>query len=724
MVAPMQPGERRLSAASVAAMGFALACMAAALPWELFQRLPFLPLTVVRLASLLVLVLGLTLLIRSRSGLPGWRTGLEGPAALLGAVCALTLLWSLDRASSLHVLLTYGGYAAVAYVVGICLADGVSMRRMMGVYVFSAFGVALLTLACWAEWIYPAYWRPTEFPWSGRLIELYRQGAEMRIVAASSDLNQGALYLLVALAFSLFAFEGRRRSILAAIFLRSVQALLVVGMVLAQSRSAMLGATCLVAAYAYVSLRPHFGKRMLVSGFVLGLGFIAIFGWRMLRGLFLRDDHAVSARMDAFNAGVELLPEYWLQGVGIGASDTAIAMLGAGPHVGGQTIHNVPFQFLLETGVLGFAAFVWLVGLCGVRLVRVCRERPETTGAHVAAALAAAGFAVLFMGLFQPFSVLPLYPLILGLTAGLIRPVSRESQPSAFRVTVSPTLTGLAFSVVTVLVIVNAVLFQNLSQRSERYGDILTRAARAETYGHWDRAGALYRAALETADGRNNDMPLAGFPMARAPFAHELAVLFDYPAIHDNMNLGRDHLDARSAALTGAGRVLLARGDAAEARAAFTEALQYEPNFASAAFYRAETDWRSGRYLDGVAGYERAAELAELPANWRFNSFVKRLERRLAGLRNRNSAVEALERAYLLRRLGRWPEAVAESGMVVEQWPDYADAHFNLGVDALLRDELDEAEARFEEACQLAPRHYAACSALEDTKFRDGRSAP
>ncbi len=727
MIAPTKSGELRIAMATASIAGFCLACMAAALPWELFQRIPFAPFTTVRLTSLLLIGTGAVLFVIDWRNLRVARTGIEAPLFFLAMVCSASLIWSVDPSSTSEFLLTYAGYAALTFIVGVQLANRDAVHQLARVYIFSAFGVAAFTLACWTEWLYPTYWRPTLFLWAGRLIEVFRQGTEMRFVAASNDLNQGPLYLLVAFALSLYLFEGGKRSVYATVGLRVGQMLLLVAILLAQSRSALIAAALLCVIYLFIRANRFLPKRCLIGGFTAGLVVIAILGWHTFGEWFVRHDGAVTARLVAFEAGLELLPRYWAHGTGLGASDSAIATLGAGPHVGGQTIHNVPFKFLLETGVLGFAGFVWLLWRCASRLFGVCRRDMATQESRAAAGLLSAGFAVVFMGLFQPFMMLPVYPFLLGLTVAIIRPSRMPYAHASFpaRLGAPPKLAWWAFAIVTTIAVGNAALFQYGSLRSEVYGDVLAAAAQAERHGEWEEAEAGYRKALTIANPMCSeeqhtlaDAPFGRLALGRIPFAAELAVLFDYPRIHDLMNLGREQLDPRSAALAGLGRVLIAQGDSPQARRVFTEAAKHQPDFAAVVSYQAEADWSARMYEESVAGYREAAMLAELPVNWRFQSYRARLEARIQALDDNRSPGALLEQAYLLRRLGDWQGAVARYEQVATERPDYADAHFNLGVNALIHGRPDESKRLLGRACRAAPTHYSACETLEAVKSR------
>ena len=90
----------------------------------------------------------------------------------------------------------------------------------------------------------------------------------------------------------------------------------------------------------------------------------------------------------------------------------------AGYWTNNRLVHNDPLQVLLETGLLGFAAFVWVLGKYGQQALRVRRQSASAWPRYAIAASVGGVTAILVDSLFNyQFAVPPTYILLFTLLA-------------------------------------------------------------------------------------------------------------------------------------------------------------------------------------------------------------------------------------------------------------------------------------------------------------------
>ena len=151
------------------------------------------------------------------------------------------------------------------------------------------------------------------------------------------------------------------------------------------------------------AMRRH--RAVLLAGLVvLAIGLLLLPGVRgRARSIADRADPTSSDRVHMWKSGLAMARDHWLTGVGP-AQVKRVYPDYAAPEVVNKHrghLHNTPIQILVERGVPGLAAWLWLFGAFFVRAARLARravparERTLVLGAIVAVA----GFVV--AGLFE-----------------------------------------------------------------------------------------------------------------------------------------------------------------------------------------------------------------------------------------------------------------------------------------------------------------------------------
>lgn len=657
------------------------ALVAVALPWEGFQQIPGAPVTVVKVAgAALIAVAALHFALYGRGARP--RTGLEGPIALFAAACVVSAVVSVDTAASIAHIRTYVTYLLFFYALVHALRDAAEARILIGLYSASACATAAVTLAASIGWLRPALWGTASWP-TQRLILEYRDGLPMRMSGVAGDFNLAALDLVAAFACVLFAFRGQA-------VLRAVAAAVLLGaLAVTMSRSGALVAAALAVCWLFIHLPP---RRRVAAGIVGGAALIIAlvamsltpYGETLLdraTGGILRDDGSLKGRFQVYGLALSLLPQYALLGCGIGASDAAMK----GSAMADQavmTLHSTPFKLLLETGVVGFGALLWLGAAAYRRTVSGLVRSGEDTERRVGRAFLAAAGAAVAMVFVQPFPLLALYPFLLATAFGPIASLRRDA---AFRAQ-APVQSGAAHGLLAAVVVaavagLNFFVYQVTAADMIQFSDALADGRRAEIAGEWSEAERHYRGARTLAWADNLD--------AR-PYGRLAEALVSMPTLQAELALPGTLLPASDAADLAYGRLMLMRGDLDEARDAFAR-VQTASARDWLAFSVAEALWRAQRYGEALDAY---AAWAVLPAE------ARRPEDAALAAEVEAMAAEGagLDRAASLRRLGRWDEAVALYAMI---GPDSPEAVYNAGVAAELSGDGAGAADRYQAAASM-----------------------
>ncbi|MDQ1256389.1 MAG: O-antigen ligase family protein, partial [Candidatus Hydrogenedentes bacterium] len=490
--------------------GMLVAVVAVSLPWELYQQTPFRGMTLTKLAgsAAIPVAVALTFLRRARA-IP--KTSLEAPIVLFALMCAVSIAFSLDPAVSARQFISYVTYLAFLGAMVVLVRDATSARFHAALYTLSASGMAALTLLCAAGAAWPMRWGTASWAVQ-RLILEYRDGVAMRMTAASGDFNLAALELLVAFAAALYLFYGTKLRFITRLGLHALQIVLFAAIVVTMSRSGILIAAALCVPLALATV--HSRARWWPAGLVLLAILVGVAVWQhdfvsilvdRARGGIVRDDGSVRGRWQVFQIGFALLPEYWLKGCGLGAVDAAMSR---SPYADQavMTLHSMPFKIVLELGVVGLAAYLWIWAAAAYqafrRLVRDSDAKTRGLGAAFLAMLA----ACFLLTAIQPFPALSLYPFVLGLGLGPIAARLRRESGEKEPVPARRGLAGLVAVAVSAAVIApNIANYQRSAARVERFGDALSEGIEAESVGDWASAAKAYALAGQYAQ------PIADF---------------------------------------------------------------------------------------------------------------------------------------------------------------------------------------------------------------------
>jgi tetratricopeptide (TPR) repeat protein len=538
------------------------------------------------------------------------------------------------------------------------------------------------------------------------------------MTAASPDLNQGALLLLMAFMVAWHGFAKATGAGRMALVL--VQISLCGALLISQSRSALI---CAAAFILFSTARYCLKKnRMALVIFVVisALAAVAIGG--PVQEWMTREDSSTSSRAITYRAALQEVPHYLIIGTGLGASDEALARTEHGRGANGRTIHSVPLKLLLETGLLGLAAYAWFWVLLALRTRRIMLRSSRDDEQRLGKALLWMGVAIITMQFVQPFTTMPHFPILLGIWAGAVMTTREVVLTDHKYARWSPAFVAAAVVPLTALVAFNIWLYQAGSRRVTDFADLLAQGPPLESVGRWDDAREVYEKALAIASPMTDTegpILLGGIPVSQMPFYDVLATVIDIPQVEGQMNVLSDRPDPEAVCHFGIGRTALAQGDTDTATKHFGAGLK-DRHFVDLRFILADFLWNSGHYSEALLNYRLAALHANEWRNLRFRFRMAEFDERIAVLDNASSLHGWLERAYLLRQRGRWPEALAIYEEVYKGAPETPEAAFALGVHAFLGGEYAAAREYWEPiAVNHADDFPEAAKALENLSAQD-----
>ncbi len=673
-----------------------LFALAIAYPWDLYQRLPFEGLTLVKLCGL-VLTGAALVLFAIQPTMRRFRTGFEAPIALFVVAAVQSASHSMDSAASAKHLILLGTYIALFIATAAFVRTTQSAIWLLRTYAVSTLLVALMGMACFGGVLWPTAWRPTYGPWETRLIDVWRDGVMMRVAAASPDVNQGAL--LMAMGFAIFLFSRSPRSIYAHMAVGHWPVFLGLGILWTQSRSALGALAVLISVRLFGALRRRLGRgdtMFLLFGLLTVLLAIVIY---TSSSFLSRDDHSLQGRTTAYRAAAELLPKHAWLGVGLGATDAALDRGPSAQEIDGATLHNVPFKVLLETGVLGFIALIWFFVQFARTLYQRRTESPDM--GELAACASAAMFVAFAMSLVQPLQWMSVYPFLAGVAVGPFARRVPEEQPISGMSEFRPTIAVVA-TLVALMVIWNVRVYQQRVNEGIVFSDALAEAAQLERDGHLPRAFEAYARALPLADtfvtGRNLN--------AFAAYTDTVERLVDFEKTYDAMGIGMERPDTRAVVNFAMGRIQFELGNTAASRVLLREAIDIERWFAECYITLGDCEWARGDFISALAAYGLPMDTLPGHEYWRRRWRIAPWDTRIDELVTRpDDAASQLERMWLLRKRGRWIEAVAIAQLLANEPIAPADAWLYLAIEAERQGRPAEAVDLYRRALAADPYH-------------------
>ncbi len=546
---------------------FLVATMAAAWPWEVFQQLPVIDITLVRFCGVCLIALVLVD-AATRGTLVIPKTGIEIPLVALLLVCAVSGMLSVDSASSWRMFAAYCWYAVLFYAIAHSVRSVPDAIALLRVFLLSAAAVALAAVFCSLGVLAPVH---AEFARQvgNRVAWDTAAGSLMRMAATSPDFNQGVLAFLIAVPIALLLVPRSRAELLAK---STAIVLLLGGMLAAYSRSSLAIALCTIGAYGiYRMLRFRGSAR---GGLVVVLVAIAIalaatpflssLGGRLSRGLS-GEEASINHRVYGYRVAAEIAPHFLLTGTGLAASDRVIAEYADPEKSGGLTLHSVPFKFLIETGVAGLVAYLWLWGQGIAVLWRRLLRSGDTDTKRLGAAAVLGGAMLFAITAIQPFTQLSLFPILMGVVFG---PAAINSAKSMPRVRARSLFAAACLTAAVVLP--NAIGYQVLARQVSQFAAEFQDGLERESRGEWTAAAATYGDAIST---------LGTAPDHRYfQFAAETT---DIPWLLAQARVGSTGATPQGATLFCAGRALLSAGELDAAYETFQEAAKTNAIYAA-----------------------------------------------------------------------------------------------------------------------------------------------
>jgi O-antigen ligase len=326
------------------------------------------------LGRLLVLI-ALAALIASGARLRDFRTGLDGPIALLVAAGILTTLRhplaGVDEAAPLRFLLTVVVFYYVT--VGMCRRSPAVRLALPMVATFAIVASAVVGVQQVAQDQFTGFYRDGFTP-----VVSGAPRAELLPRARGSFANPNLLashVLLLAPLAVAFALSAVAREVRVALF--ALAALAYLGLLLTFSRAGV-GAAIVAGSLVAYAMRPAWRPRLrlaaLVAAVVLGVGALAISG--DLVGGF--------GRTEAWSLSIDVARDNPVTGVGLGRAGDALTAAGD-PGDSYRHSHNLWLSWLVEAGPLALAAWVWIAGWLLWRGYRAATRRSTLAASCLAA---------------------------------------------------------------------------------------------------------------------------------------------------------------------------------------------------------------------------------------------------------------------------------------------------------------------------------------------------
>ncbi|MCC6796680.1 MAG: tetratricopeptide repeat protein [Candidatus Hydrogenedentes bacterium] len=671
------------------------------LPWELFQRIPSITVTLTKAASALFIVCAIAQRILERN----WtfrRTGLELPLVAFAALCALSVMTTIDRKLTQYLLILYAQYLVLFYAVVWHVSSAAQAKRLLLLFSLSSAGVGVLAIACRLGMLYPTL-VTTYVPLGVRATPDTWDAIATRMVPAGEDYNQSVLAPLLAFVTCTVAIFcktslPRDAAILGTILLGSFAA---IGVALSRSSIALCVAA-VIAMALLTALRPERRSSAVRNSAFVIVALLTISAIAMpdvLQRFTLiggTRDPSLEGRMATYRAAVALVPRHLVFGSGLGTGDAAIAASEFSAQAKGVVIHNLPLRFLLELGLAGLAAYLWLwfalFQRLGSRVTNCSEDERLHRNQHLAIFI-----AVFLVTMLMPFSALSLYPVLLGVAFGPIVNTGHAMTIIGTRRLLIP-----AAILVGLVVIANILAFQFLARRADAWCDLMHRASQAEQEGRFAAAEKLYHQALDKD-------PTHG----KSPMWNRALAVFDYPFIVRQMHVTRAQLDSVAAACFGVGRANLMQGNGSEAASYLSVATKQDPRFAQAIDNLGDLEWVQGAFAESIEYYEQAVSQSQLPGNEAMRSIVELRSAQIAVLLANGDVPSKLFAARLLRRNGQWTKATQIYADVLAADSENADALFHLGIAAEIEGRAEEAHRMYEKSLLAAPDHLGAALRLK-----------
>ncbi len=394
-------------------LGYAL--IALLIPFEDFQVLPLVGLTASKIIGVyLVAVTSLHLL---SGGIKGLRSSpVDAPLAVYLVLAGLSLIGCEDLGTGVVQYISLLSYAALFYLGGTLL----DTRPRL---------IAVAAVFCGAIAIVSGYTALVEMGVGIAPVELDKVsliGGQMvyRYAGTSHNAALFVTYPILGAALAL-GFWRMNPPRWARILLIAALAIFALKIYFSYTRSAYLALAAMLTAYSWLfAKRKAFAIFAFVACVMAAVFYIPSFITEHFRSGFTLQEESARMRLLQYQGAWDLFQDNWLFGIGVNNSPARLIGRKVGYDLLENVVHSLPITILLETGVLGFAAFLWLAAAGMLRFYRSFSQAhdPVLKGILAAGLLGCLGY--LIHNLFHCL----LYMSIVGLMPGLALAAWNQNQ--------------------------------------------------------------------------------------------------------------------------------------------------------------------------------------------------------------------------------------------------------------------------------------------------------
>lgn len=346
----------------------------------------------------------------------GWRpvrSPATFPLVLFAAAISVAALTSVTPAGSLRDWALNGFGIAMAFGLAGSLRG---RRQVVALLAVLALAAGLTAGHAFFQFVFGA---PQERAWVDPLVH----PGLVRVYAGFGNPNAYSEYLLLAAPAAL-ALVYLAPSRIVAAFWGALWLALMGALVLTYSRGAWVAMAVGMTVYAWLRDRRILAVFLLLA--VLGTALAPATVLNRLASIVSLEDSSNRYRVQVWGVTLRMLSDFWATGVGLGFRAYQAVVGQYTRFLVPFHAHNLYLEFLVELGVVGFAAFVWLVvALARVALAAARRARGAPAGT-VMAALASGLAAFLAHGLVEHVIYLPKIILTFWLVVGLVLAAANE----------------------------------------------------------------------------------------------------------------------------------------------------------------------------------------------------------------------------------------------------------------------------------------------------------
>jgi O-antigen ligase len=277
---------------------------------------------------------------------PTWRTRVTIPAALFLVAGAISVVVAPDHRAALGI---YRAYFIEPILFGLVLINAVTTaKRGLAIVGGLAAGGAIAGLA-------------NSYVVIGALMQHTYDVVTTPPVVIYNTANAVALYLVPLVAFAgavVLHWPGRRERVIAAVFV--VVGVLVVLLSFSRGGYLALAAVAVGLALSHRYRWPLLGGGAVAAGLLL---FVPALGLRVLTEVDFSNPHnTLVGRSHLWDATLQMLRDHPIFGAGLSGFASVIAPYWNANHPDRFTYpHNIVLNFWTETGLLGVAAFAWVL---------------------------------------------------------------------------------------------------------------------------------------------------------------------------------------------------------------------------------------------------------------------------------------------------------------------------------------------------------------------------